>query len=396
MTAVNERPLGRTGRVALVLGLVPCVYLASSDLISMLIFLSYAAVGVALAIRRPRNSVSWLMLVIAFGFVATTVRPGGVDAEALVAGTASTLDFLNAWVGSWGGLATIGGLVALTLVFPTGQLPAGRWRKPALVPVLGCILAALITALAPTIAFNPDGGATDLIIPNRFSVLPDLPIWILVPADGGIVVLTVAFVGIGLASMIVRYRQASGIVRLQLRWFVSAVAFIALALAAAFIILFFFGDAVGGLAWIPAVVAYPTVPIAIGIAVMRYRLFEIDRIISRTLSWAVVSGILVGAFAGVVVAMQAVLAGFTQGETLAVAASTLVAFALFQPVRRRVQSVIDRRFNRSRYDAERTAAAFAERLRGQVDLAGVEADLARTVDSALRPTSTGVWLRVGR
>ena len=129
------------------------------------------------------------------------------------------------------------------------------------------------------------------------------------------------------------------------------------------------------------------------IAILRYRLYEIDRIVSRTIGWAIVTGILVAVFAGLVVGLQAILAPVTDENTLAVAASTLVAFALFQPVRRRVQRAVDRRFDRARYDGERTAAAFGERLRDEVDLAGLETDLAATVGLALRPGATGVWLR---
>ena len=125
----------------------------------------------------------------------------------------------------------------------------------------------------------------------------------------------------------------------------------------------------------------------------RYRLYEIDRLISRTIGWALVTGVLVVVFAGTVVGLQALLDQVIQGETLAVAASTLVAFALFQPVRRRVQTLVDRRFDRARYDGDRTAAAFAERLRERVDLAGLEADIAGVVDVALRPTTVGVWIR---
>ena len=144
---------------------------------------------------------------------------------------------------------------------------------------------------------------------------------------------------------------------------------------------------------LPSYAVILALPIAIGIAVTRYRLYEIDRLISRTIGWALVTGVLVVVFAGMVVGLQAILDRVTQGETLAVAASTLVAFALFQPVRRRVQALVDRRFDRARYDGDRTAAAFAERLREQVDLAGLEADIAGVVEGALRPTSVGVWIR---
>ena len=134
-------------------------------------------------------------------------------------------------------------------------------------------------------------------------------------------------------------------------------------------------------------------PIAIGIAILRYRLFEIDRIISRTIAWAVVTGVLGAVFAASVVGLQTALSNFIQGETLAVAASTLVAFVLFQPVRRRVQSTVDRRFNRARYDAERTATAFAGRQRDQTNIAGLRVDLVGTIDSALHPQAVGVWIR---
>jgi hypothetical protein len=142
-----------------------------------------------------------------------------------------------------------------------------------------------------------------------------------------------------------------------------------------------------------AILAMFALPIVIAIAILRYRLFEIDRIISRTIGWAAVTGVIATVFAVVVVTLQAVLASVTDENTLAVAVSTLVAFALFQPVRRRVQRAVDRRFDRSRYDGERTAAAFGERLRHEVDLTGLEADIGRTIGLALRPSSTGVWIR---
>jgi len=129
-------------------------------------------------------------------------------------------------------------------------------------------------------------------------------------------------------------------------------------------------------------------PIASGTAVLGYRLFEIDRIISRTIGWAMVSGILVAAFAATVVGLQALLAGFTQGQTLGVAASTLVAFALFQPLRRRVQAAVDRRFDRARYDAQRTVDAFAQRLRDETNMEKVTSRRSRR----LGPASVTRWI----
>ena len=147
------------------------------------------------------------------------------------------------------------------------------------------------------------------------------------------------------------------------------------------------------LGWLGGIISLSLIPVAIGIAILRYRLYEIDRIISRTIGWAVVTGLLVAVFAVVVVVLQAVLAPFTNENTLAVAASTLVAFAaLFQPLRRRVQRAVDRRFDRARYDGQRTVDAFAEHLRSDVDLASLRGSLAATADQAVRPASASVWL----
>jgi hypothetical protein len=168
---------------------------------------------------------------------------------------------------------------------------------------------------------------------------------------------------------------------------------VTIAVPVGFLLFAVFGEAIEGLAWLPAMVALTLPPIAIGIAVLRYRLYEIDRIVSRTIGWAVVTGSLIAVFAGAVLGLQALLSNVTQGQTLAVAASTLVAFALVQPLRRRVQAAVNRRFDRARVDADRTASAFADRLRDQTDLDGVEADIAGTIESALRPSSTGIWIR---
>ena len=203
-----------------------------------------------------------------------------------------------------------------------------------------------------------------------------------------------ALLTVGVGGSLMRYRRSTGIVRLQLRWLVSAVVFVIVAAAFGLGILAVFGEESGGLGWLPAIVAYPTVPLAIWIAVTRYRLLEIDRIVSRTLAYAVVTGVLALVFVGIVLGLQAALAGLTAGDTLAVAISTLVVAALFQPVRGRVQRAADRRFNRSRYDAERTVESFASNLRDEVDLERLRGDLRTVIGRSLAPTSVGVWLRL--
>jgi hypothetical protein len=202
-----------------------------------------------------------------------------------------------------------------------------------------------------------------------------------------------ALVVLAVAALVTRFRRGDRVERLQVKWFGAAVALCAVGFAAVLAeTAFRTGD--GPL--VSALVAYAGIlamPIAIGIAVTRYRLYELDRLVSRTIGWAVVTGVLVLVFGSTVVGLQALLAGVTQGQTLAVATSTLVAFALFQPIRRRVQTSVDRRFDRARYDGDHTVAAFSERLRERVDLAGVEGDIATTILSTLHPTSMRVWIR---
>ena len=390
MTGMRERALGWSRRVALVALIIAGSILASSDPFTLLLFEAYAAVGAFLAMRRPRNAIGWLLVAIAFGFISTTYP--GVDIDALIRGDATPHDAIAAWLSAWSGWALYVGFLGLTIIFPSGRLPETRGRRTALVLLGGGVAVVALTAAAPTIGMSPDGVAT-IYVPNPFAVLPDLPVWPVLPTENGAVVAVISLLFLGVVRMVLRFRHATGIERLQLRWLVAAVSFVASAIGFGLFTILVFGETLEGLGWIPAMIAFPTIPLSIGVAVMRYRLFEIDRIISRTIGWAVVTGLLIAVLVGGVIALQAVLTDVTQGQTLAVAASTLVAVALFQPVRRRVQRAVDRRFDRARYDGEQTAAAFAVRMRGQVDLAGLEFDITGTVRAALRPSSAAIWIR---
>jgi hypothetical protein len=389
--ADRRRPLGLAGRVALVTFLLLGGYLAAADPLLLLFYGSYASVGLLLAIRQSRNSVSWLLLAIALSLALPT-GTATPDRSALAAGTAAWPDFLGAWIGSWSGGALFVAFFAFMIVFPSGRLPAGRWRKPAVALIALGLLSVLLVALAPTISFNPDGGAAAIIVPNRFAVLPDLPLWEVVAEESQILAVVPLLV-IGAASMLVRYRRASGTLRLQLRWLVAALAFLVVALIAGLSSPLVFGPGIGDLGWIPMIIAYPTVPVAIALAILRYRLYDIDRIISRTVAYAVLSGLLALTFGGLVLGIQGILGGFTEGDTLAVAASTLAVVALFQPLRRRIQRAVDRRFNRARIDAEATSARFAERLRDEVDLEAIRVELTQAATSALAPAVAGTWVR---
>jgi hypothetical protein len=208
-----------------------------------------------------------------------------------------------------------------------------------------------------------------------------------------LIAVLVAVLSIG--SLVIRFRRAAAVERAQLKWFAAMVAVSVPA--------FLVGVALYGNSGVAAIVAnvadgiafggFALLPVAIGIAILRYRLYEIDRLISRTLAWAVLTVILGAAFVGLVLGLQTVLAPFTGSNELAVAGSTLLVFSLFQPIRRRVQAVVDRRFNRARYDAQTAVDAFSVRLRDEVDLEILQVSLLALVDATLEPTTSRLWLR---
>ena len=344
-----------------------------------------ASVGALIAWRRPENRIGRLLQVsgplilsVFLAFIGASVRTVAIGPEDLVGGIA----------GWWAATTILPAIyIAFPLVgilFPDGRLPGPRWRLP-----VGTVTAALL-AVSPVYAF-----AMGPLGPE----LPDNPFGLFaVSAEvrelAGLVGTLALVVAMALAvvAIAVRWRRGSHVERSQLKWL-----FAALVVAGVLFPLTFGGSAFEGSSVLTnlSVASVLLIPVAIGIAILRYRLYEIDRLVSRTVSWAVVTGVLVTVFAGAVVALQGVLDGVTQGQTLAVAASTLVAFALFQPIRRRVQSVVDRRFDRARYDAQRTVDAFAERLRNEVDLTTLRTALVATTADAVRPVNATVWLRAG-
>jgi hypothetical protein len=389
----QPRRLGRPGRLALAGVLIGGTVLAATDPVNLLFFIGYGAIGALLVVRRPSSTIGWLLLLIAFAFIGTTPRPG-MNAQALEAGTAPAVQTLFVWSSSWAGYASYLAFFCLVVLFPSGHLPVGRWRRPIEVSLAIAVILIVLTAVAPSFTYSLDGGATSLLIPNPLAILPWLSAWSLLPADGSLALAyVIGLLASAVVAMIVRYRRSTGIIRLQLRWLVSAMAFVLVAVGFGLGSLAVFGDAVGNLAWIPALAAFPTVPLAIGVAVLRYHLYEIDRIVSRTLGYAIVTAMLALVFVGVVLGLQAVLAPLTGDNTVAVAASTLVVAALFQPLRRRTQRIVDRRFDRARYDGERTVAAFATRLRNQVDIHSLEGELGEVVRRTVAPTTLGLWIQ---
>jgi hypothetical protein len=354
----------------------------------LLVLASYGSVAVILALRRPRNPLGWIffgvLAIVELTTLAESLGGTGVLAGApLPGGLANVL----IWFESWGFALLFALFFGVTLVFPSGRLPGGRAGRAA-----RAALGAIPVGLA-VIAFGPELGGVygEAHVRNPFGVLPISDhVWVIPYL--AIVALLVA----GVISMLVRFHRARGVERQQLKWLAAATALAAAAIGGTLVLVSSLeaaGARPGTGPWTIAASTFALIPLAIGVAVLRYRLYEIDRIISRTIGWAVLTVLVAGLFVAFVLVLQVLLAPVTQSNELAVAGSTLLAAALFQPIRRRVQRLVDRRFNRSRYDAERTVVAFASRLRDEVDLEQLQAEILATVAATVEPSSVSLWLR---
>ena len=354
---------------------------ALSLVVSMLAFVLCGALIVA---RQPRNVVGWLLMIPGLALPASTLATnwlGSMPPPSEV----TPGSWLVLWALSWSWLLLIFPILHLLLTFPDGRLLSRRWRWAV------ALEASMVALFLGFSAFVEHLGVlvedeTAWTVPNPIGFVSNDAFdgWVGAAWAIGLIAITT----LSVAAVVLRFHRGSTVERQQLKWPLLAVLLFGAVYAGASIQ----ADLIDG-ASILFGVALAGIPISVAIAVLRYRLYAIDHIISRTVSWAAISGILLGVFIGGVLGLQALFAGVTKDQTLAVAASTLVAFALFQPVRRWVQRAVDRRFDRSRYDAERTVRGFAERLRGEVELRAVEDELIETVGGALRPTGVAVWLR---
>jgi hypothetical protein len=362
--------------------------------LTLILYLPNVCIGALLVIRRPRNLIGWLLIGMGWAFVGG-FAPVPATIESFRAGTASPLAILITWWSSWSWFVAFALYLVIMVIFPAGHLPTGRWHRPAAAAIAAASFAVVLLTLAPTIDVHPrDGSSQTLTIASPLSFLPDQPPWSWLTKSQPLAVLVVLCLLVGgAASMVVRLRRARGLERQQLRWMVAALAAVTAALAFNVALSAIFGDAVPAVALLLVVVAFPLPAVAIGVGVLRYRLYEIDRIVSRTIAYAIVSTITAIVFGAIIVVLSTALASFSEGPTIAVTASTLTAFAVFQPVLRRVRQWVDRRFNRARYDAERTVAAFSFRMRDEVDIAAVTGDLRATIQSAVHPASQTLWLR---
>jgi len=347
-------------------------------LVAGTLIVAFGGVGLVVAHRQPRNRLGWILLGWLF-----LLGLGGI------AGPYAVLDYRLGHHGlPLGPVAVVLNnsvqLLALLLapliilLFPDGYLPGPRWRW-VVRAYAGLVASVMAVAVANAIAPVADHDIR-LDSSGNLTSSGHLPGWLANPPAWIDAVVVVGLAGIVLSAVglqVLSWRRAAGERRQQLKWLAFGAAVTVVWLIA---MLFISSLPIVGIA---------ALPVSMGIAILKYRLYDIDRIISRTLAYAIVTGLLVGAYAGLVLLATRVMSVHTP---VAVAAATLAAAALFNPLRRRVQQIVDRRFNRARYDADQTVATFAARLKDAVDLDSVRNDLATVVQQALEPAHMSVWV----
>jgi hypothetical protein len=353
-----------------------------AEVFFFLTFLTYSVVGALIASRHPRNPVGWLFCAVGLYFAGS---------EALYAYARDPSEptgyVAAAWVHSWTGEPAAVAVVLLVLLFPTGRFLSRRWRFAG----LGAIAASAVWAGA--LAFDPGPLRPVKTIENPLGVDEAHAVLDPIAAFGPVVLLGVIFLAV--AGAIARFRRARARERQQLKWLALAAAYLVGALLATVVLLLLVDTDQGVWDFISALVicsGIATLPVAAAIAILRERLYDIDVVINRALVYGALTATLGGAYLGTVL-----LVGLTVGRSgFAVAASTLAVAALFRPARARIQATVDRRFFRRRYDAGRTLEAFGGRLRDELDLEALTADLSGVVRETVQPAHVSLWLRSER
>jgi hypothetical protein len=344
-----------------------------------LIVTSWGLTGAFLVTRRPDNRVGWVIWAAGVGIGLAIVGQLWAGLSYSMFGGSLPGTGAGAILGLLFGPAFY--LVMLVpLLFPDGRYLSRRWSAAGAL----LLLSAAATLVGSLVRPGEVEGMRGVENPLGLPALGGIPQALIDLGGFGALLCIVA----GIVAVLLRYRRGSPVERKQLKWF-GSVAVLAFSM--------FFVAAVaqpyGQVAWIAASLSMGLIPIAIGIAILRYRLYEIDRIVSRTLSYAVVTALLAGVFVATNLALQAVLVNATGGSTFTTAASTLVVAALFQPVRRAIQRPIDRRFNRAGADAQRVVDALAATVRDEVDLERLRGSVVATASEAVHPAGAALWLR---
>jgi len=370
------------------------VNLTVGNLLGGAIFLIFPLVGALVASRRPRNAIGWILLAdgLLWMFLGMTdyyavygvARPGSVPFPVGVAGVNNFM-----WVPAVGLLGTY-----VFLLFPDGRLPSRRWRPLAWLSGTAIVLVSILVGLTPGPLQNLGGVQNPFwlegypwVETTTYLVLPLLPLCILA----------------SVLSLVLRYRRSRGEQRQQIKWIAFAASVVAFLYLIAMVFAFVFPSGAwfqaGSPLWLDllgyaALSSFTLVPIAIGFAVLRYRLYDIDVVINRTLVYGSLTATLVLVYVGGVVGLQRLLSPLLgESNQLAIVASTLAIAALFNPLRRRIQTLVDRRFYRKKYDARRTLEDFSARLRDETDLEQLNADLLSVIRATMQPEHVSLWLR---
>jgi hypothetical protein len=359
--------------------------------------LPFALVGTLIVWHRRGNRFGWVMAAIALSFAAWFAARQYAVYALVTAPQALPGGVLALWsTGAWADLGWALGLTLLPLLFPDGAPPSPRWRP---VVWLAALLVVFNVVQGQILNLPKDPPVPPGAYPFGLSRNDALRAALWLPV---ILLVYVPIATVCVVAPFARFRLAGPIQRQQLKYFIFAagVFFVALLLdvlsqsaGSPNPQIFAAGDLLPRLVGALLVAAILGFPLAIGVAVLRYRLYDIDLLINRTLVYGATSAAIAATFWVGIIALQAVFRPLTSGSELAIAAATLVSFGLFQPVRRRVQDAIDQRFDRSRYDAARTLDAFADRLRDEVDLDALQEDLIRAVRQTMSPAHASVWLR---
>jgi hypothetical protein len=344
-------------------------------------FTAFSTVGWLVAVRRPTAPLGWLFLGIGVLTAVGTLTDGIVLLALHRGWSAHGLVLFSAWVQMWYWYPLLLMATAYTLLlFPNG-LPSRRWRPVLWMLSLGLAAMVVTAALAPTV----DVG-TRLKVANPIGVASDWNDVESSPVFKAAGVVLIACLVASVVSLGVRFRRSRGLERDQLKWFFLGAAVLGVFVIASLVSPTFNNSRADDLL---APIVLAAMPLACGFAILRYRLYDVDRIVSRAVSYLVVTGVVVALYVGVVALIESVL---RFSSSVAVAASTLAAAAAFQPVRRRVQRAVDHRFDRAAYDARRTVEAFAGRLRDEVDVDTVRADLLTTVAATVAPVRLSLWV----
>ena len=348
----------------------------------------FAIVAALIVSRQPRNTIGWVLMVPVGLYVVGGPIESYIERLAPSSPEPTVPLLLMLWFNSWNWLLLIFPLLYIPLLFPNGRPPTPRWRWVSVAAIAWATLFVLLATLSQQIHTNT---TPDILFDNPIGVLGEdtvqrlVGVWIV-----GLLALAVACA----VALFVRYRRANETEREQIKWLLYA--------CAVFLVVYVGGvlrsvgtASLGGYIWeVLFGLSVITLPAAIGIAVLKYRLYDIDLLINRTLVYASLTAMLALVYVGGVTGLQAALRALTgQESTLAIVASTLAIAALFNPLRRRVQSFVDRRFYRRKYDAAKTLAAFSSRLRDETDLNALGADLVGVARVTVQPQYVSLWLR---